>query len=91
MEISISQQKDKAERFLQRDGKPHTMNDIFSAIGHDIGPYSKVLGLLDGEGKIEAVDQRWQWNPERGEYDWTCERVQSKPERFELVLGEPLD
>jgi len=90
MEISISQLTDEADRFLQRDGKPRTLREISSAIGHDIGPYSKVLGLLDAEGKIEPVDQRWQWNAERGEYDWTCERVRSKPERFELVPGETL-
>jgi len=58
MEISISQLKDEADRFLQIDGKPRTLREISSAVGHDIGPYSKVLGLLDGEGKIEPIDQR---------------------------------
>jgi hypothetical protein len=91
MEISILRPKNEADRFLQIDGKPRTLREVSSGIGQDIGPYSKVLGLLDAEGKIEPVDQRRQWNPERGEYDRTCERVRSKPKHFELVPGEPLD
>ena len=83
--ISNSQKIDDISRFLQRDGKrysPRWLRDFFRRVyGYDIGPYPEVLGQLDAEGKIKCFGERDQWNPERGEFDWTCESVQWKSQK----------
>ncbi len=74
MKLNRSQLTGAVRTTLQRANKPLKPNEISFAIGQDIGPYANILGQLEANGEIECVGKRVQW----------------KPERFELVPGEPL-
>ena len=75
MNLNRSQLTDAVRTTLQRADKPLRPNEISFVLGQDIGAYANILGPLEADGEIECVGERVQW----------------KPERFELVPGEPLD
>lgn len=70
--IEITDDKYLVRAILRKATRPTTMNEISRAVGHNIGPHSRILGQLEADGEIECVDGRVQW----------------KPERFTVVAGE---
>ena len=59
---------------LRKATRPENMDEISRAVGHDIGPYSRILGQLEANGEIESVAGGVQW----------------KPERFSVVAGDSI-
>ena len=75
MNLNRSQLTDAVRTTLQRTDKLLKPNEISFVIGQDIGAYADILGPLEADGEIEYVGERVQW----------------KPELFDLVPGEPID
>ncbi len=65
---------DAVRTILRRADYAMKPSDISLAVGYDIGTYANILGPLEANGEIERVSSEVRW----------------KPERFEVVSGEPL-
>jgi hypothetical protein len=64
--IEIRDDKYAVRKILRKAGARHVnMDEISRAVGHDIGPYSRILGQLEADGEIECVAGGVQWKPER--------------------------
>ena len=50
---------------LPKATRPMNMGEISRAVGHEIGPYPKILGQLEANGEIEVVGGGVQWKTER--------------------------
>jgi hypothetical protein len=72
--IEICDDRYAVREILRKATRPMNMDEISRALGHRIGPYSRILGQLDADGEIETVASGVQW----------------KPERFTVVAGEPI-
>jgi len=72
--IVICDDRYAVREILRKATRPMSMDEISCAVGHGIGPYSRILGQLDADGEIETVASGVQW----------------KPERFTVVAGESI-
>jgi len=72
--IEITDDKYAVRAVLRKAARPMNTEEISRAVGHDIGPYSRILGQLEADGETEAVAGSVQW----------------KPERFSVVAGDSI-
>lgn len=63
--MEISDDKYAVREILRKAARPANSDEISRTVGHDIGPYSRILGQLEADGEIECVAGGVQWKPER--------------------------